>query len=228
MEVISNIVCSKMWVKGRSGGVIFDDSSNWTFYYCIEGLETKTWCFVFYNSESNRLFLRSPIIDLKISHVILQSHHYLSNIYKLLLEWRSPTLQLWSTSKEVVTSTPKPFRIVTAALSQTYLCTPPIMFKDSFSPLKLTKTPFLNPMNFSDQQTTLLSAGYISYKGDPSDHTRHFLKTWIPSVKVNSKTFEVAFEVVYNETRRARECLECQCPQGSSWGPDVSNLLINH
>jgi hypothetical protein len=233
MNIISNIVSSRLWVRGCSA-VVFGGSSDWTFYYCLEGMETKSWTLIFYNPGSSQMYIRSPVIDLKVKNVILQTCSYVSNVYKLLLEWTNKTpllLQLWTADdykKETISSSSCILLgMVNSASSQTYNCTPPVMIRDSFTAIKITHTQHAS----EDVSTNFIStstAGYVSYKGDPSDHSGHYMKTWIPTIFVDSNTFGVSFEVVYDSPRTTGECLECRCPRDDSWSPDVSNLMINH
>lgn len=236
MNVLSDILESKLWVKGCDR-VIFGNVSDWEFYYCIEGIQTKTWHLIFYSPSSNRLYARSLVIDFKVEHVILRTHNYVSNVYRLFLERPDKrSMTAWSVIEKPLSidspsSIPRSTAgIVTPANSQIYYCTPPIMFRDSFFPLKVLQTQHVTNSNndpTKPMKSFSTTAGYVSYKGNPSDHARHFMKTWIPTISVDSGTFAVSFEVVYNTPRKRGECLECVCPD-KLWSPDVSNLLINH
>lgn len=223
MNVITNIVTSRLWIKGCDG-ITFEGHSDWRFYYSIQGTETKLWHVIFYQPSSNRMYIRSPVISLKVKNVILQTYSYLSNVYRLILEYTDKRLDKWSPDAYKPTIN-LPTGIVAAATSQVYRCTPPIMFRDSFSTLNLKQTQHA-PIGGRD--VISITSGYVVYKGDPVNHSGHFPKTWIPAVYVDSGTFDITFEVVYNTPRRRGECLECQCPRGRLWSSDVANLLVNH
>ena len=225
MDVLTNVVTSKLWVKGCDGGITFGDSSNWTFYYCVEGCEDKTWHIIFYDTATFRMYLRSPWLDLKVKNVLLQSHSYYSNIFRLILEVLPGPLQTWELCPQGRPAVQQS-GLVAAADSQVYYCAPPVMYKDTFPPRKMinkTEMPVVGVGKFIVQT----SSGYLTHGGGGHHHRRHFPKTWIPSVEVNSRTFEVCFQVVHGRSRRPEECLEC-LPQTGPWSPDISNLLVNH
>ena len=239
MEILVNIVTSRLWVLG-STQILFGDAL-WQFYYSIEGVRRKTWHILFYNSKGNRLYLKSPIIDLKVKNVIIQKCSFVSNIYRLLMEWtqeKADGLALWDCSSIDCTKyTPNvSCGLVSQSVKETYFCAPPIMLKDTFVPLKVNTTQYPiieNDFSPDKQQQTTSAAGYTVYQlADPSadSHDSHFNKTWVPSLTVDSTTFDCSFEVVFIARRRQGECLECVLKDngGGVYSPAVSNLLVNH
>lgn len=233
MEIVVNIVTSKLWVLGNSR--VSFGGHYWTFFYCIEGVNTKAFHIIFYNADLNRMYLRSSIIDLKINNVILQKCKYVSNVFKLLIEWKcNEGLVLWNTKDmNVVDNTAITGFLKTGIISrsdkETYFCAPSITFRDTFIPLKLEKSHHARIINDSltTDDSITSAAGYVMYKGK-TDHTTHFNKTWIPQVTVDSVTFQCSFEIVFDSPRIQGECLECIISQDDSFSSAVSNLLINH
>lgn len=249
MNVVVNLVTSRLWVQGTTH-VTFQGRCDWTFFYNIEGVSVKQWTVLFYNNVLKRVFLRSPIIDLKIKDVVVQKCKYVSNIFTLMLENTNPsgTLRLWSTedvSPEAngeSSRQPSPYLvpslylvgIVTPAKEETYPCAPPILFLDTLrtdkSACVLEKTQS-SPFQVSDWNFTVASvAGYTTYRTGAKDHSAHFNKTWIPSVTVNSDTLECSFEIISNKPRGKQECLECVYggAQSEVLNTTMSNLLVNH
>ena len=234
MGILANIVTSKLWVLGSSK-IVFGDSL-WQFYYSIEGVRTKTCHVLFYDPNKNRIYLKSPILDLKVKNVIIQKCLFVSNVYKLLIEWTATGLSLWKGSCK--TPTKVNCGIVSPAKKETYFCSPPIMIKDTFAPLEIHAMQHSaiigdDDDNVNKQQTATIMtiAGYTVYRAASlsAGHKSHFKKTWVPQVTVDSTTFDCSFEVVYSSKRRQEECLECALIQEHGvHSPAVSNLLINH
>lgn len=142
-SVANSIITSRLWVKGCEEVISFeDDSSSWTFYYCIEGTDCKFWTLCFYNSKLHRIYIRNEIIDLKLENVIIQTAPYVSNIYAMMLECLSSTA-LWK-PKSDVRAQPRmgddamSSKKCMSALSilkcaeEEYACAPPILKHDSF------------------------------------------------------------------------------------------------
>ena len=188
------------------------------------------------------MYLKSPVIDLKVKNAIIQKCSFVSNVYKLLVERKGDGLALWDSfgdSKKPAAAPKVSCGIVSQSVKETYFCAPPIMVKDTFAPLKARDTTqrfiliepgFNGHTDKQRQQTTTTSvAGYTVYRAAVDSHDSHFNKTWVPSVTVDSTTFDCSFEVVYTSRRRQEECLECALKdRHDGFSPAVSSLLVNH
>lgn len=242
MDILANIVTSRLWVLG-STKIAFGDAL-WQFYYSVEGVRTKTCHLLFFDPKGKRIYLKLPVIGLKVKNVIIQKCCFVSNVYRLLMEWtqkKGDGLTFWDCSSKKESkkaAAPKVCcGIVSQSFKETYFCASPIMVKDTFAPLK-AHTPtqhFIIQHEFNGktdkQQQTTSVAGYTVYSctaAASSAHDSHFNKTWVPSVTVDSTTFDCSFEVVYTSRRRRGECLECALKEHGVYSPAVSNLLVNH
>lgn len=237
METVINLVTSKLWVLGTS--LVSVGNRYWSFFYSIEGVDTKVYYVIFYNHDLNRMYIRSPVIDLKVDNVILQKCKYVSNVYKLLIEWKKvDKLYLWDPKDTTIVhqqQQPALLKLLKAGIisqscNETYFCAPPILLRGSFYPLKVENTQHTIVFQDFNGTTTTTSGGYVTYRANPkASHAKHYNKTWIPQVTVDSTTFECSFEIVYNTPRSPGECLECVvAARGEYFSPTMSNLLINH
>ena len=237
MKILANIITSRLWILGSSN-VVFEDSL-WEFYYCVEGVQTKTYNVLFYDPKKNRVFFKSPILDIKLKHVIIQKYSVVSNVYKLLIEMTTTEkgLVLWEADNNPRNKN-NYCGIVSSVKRETYFCAPAIILKDTFTPLKIRNmqhsTFICDDENFIKDKkqvnnTIVSMAGYIVYRSNSGNHDNHFNKTWVSQVTVDATTFDCSFEIIYTSKRKREECLECALKnERVVYSPAVSNLLVNH
>ena len=235
MNIASSIVSSKLWIKGCEN-VTAVGSNKWTFFYCIEGLESKFWTLLFVNACENKIFIRSQIIGLKLCQVAVQMNRYASNVYNMILESISPVknwvLPTDNTNGETYSSEHKnnmaSLGILQSSNSQIYPCAPPIFFKDTYTPVILDKTqesPFIRQSKFIVSKIH----NFTVYKGGiGNNHSSHFNKTSINSLEVDSRTFHVKFIISSQEPRKSGACLECSNSSQGVLNSTMSNLMVNH
>lgn len=240
MDVAANVVHSRAWVQG-STRISFGGRSDWIFFYSLEGVAIKSWSVLFYNDALKKIFLRTPTVDLKIKDIVVQKYKYVSNVYIIMLDSTgvSDTMSatMWSPDDGTDRTGP-PTGIVTPSNAETYLCAPPVLFKDgryhsvkSGHTLQMERTQHSPPDLGKQRFNVATVAGYTTYQTQQHrTHDRHFLRTWVPRVTVDSDTMECSFVIECATGRDKRECLECTSGlrHGETVNSLLSNLLVNH
>ena len=248
MDLAAPIIQSKLWVKAVGEAIYAHGMADWTFYYCIEGKETKTWTVLFVNKTLEKCFLRSPYLYLKLKNALICESRYHSNVFRLLIEPTAGGLDLWEEKESLPQNNTQeegndPFP--TSSTCYTYACSAPVPpTSESLSKSDPSYLPILEHdgktfSGLSECQQIAASSGYLTYKPTSSSSgggearkkhkKKHQNKTWIPLVTVNSKDLSFRFKISGDTKRENKECLECLIHNTNDiLDPLLSNLVINH
>lgn len=149
MEILPVVLSSKLWALG-SRRINFQSDPDWTFFYCIEGESIKMWSLVFFNNNLKKIKLRTPILDICLEGVFVQTCQYYSNLYCLVVEYVSSKVSPW-VSDRLSEGGCGGGEGAPVGCAVTYFCAPPIMHKDTVRDdtyIQLKKTQY-NPLQIS-------------------------------------------------------------------------------
>jgi len=248
MEILENILTSKIWVKGYDG-INAMGRKDWVFYYCIENYASKIWTVLFANKHLEKLFVRSELVNIKLEGVIVCESTFFSNTYRLLLEQTGYSAKKWLVQEQISNEGTTPvfippttpptmsniFTEVNASDTVLYVCYPPILISDGIkhSENSLVLDALDNtPIGINEKYSfpVEIVSGYCIFSPTKSSkHKDHMPKTSIPFIKVNKNTLEFELNIKTNLPRCRTQCLECIAvlPE-NRLNPPLSNLFVNH
>ena len=232
MDILRNIVTSKLWICGNNK-IVFGSHDCWQFFYSIEGTNIKHWTILFYNNVLNKIYVRSPIIDIKAKDIFVRSTSFISNIYKLVIENtnRDGKFELWSVDeRHMIQPHLLHSKLPGGSRRETYFCNPAIRYTDQNELNKVAQTNENALLDVpEDAKSTTSVCGYTCYKHVYRSHSDHYRRTWIPTITVDCFTFDCSFHIHCSNHRQPKECLQCVwCEVGSTLSPRLSNLIVNH
>lgn len=257
MELIKKLIQSKLWIKGVSDRIFALGHHKWSFYYCIEGHNIKTWHILLVNNSIGKCWYRDDHINLGLQNInICECSIISTNIYRLFLDIQNTSSShIWNMTEDKTAldalkhGVKEPPLLYAISTKQLHLCQSPIVHlgNDIDVPIWKDGSPPVLPhmeqgslMEKMDSHIGIIS-GYVAYKPLCNNHTNirlkkqthdkdHFYKTWIPYIYIDVRTMEVSFKINHSKQRHFLECLECMLTSQHDHvlGPALSNLLINH